>query len=169
MNKKGSGYKPFKRWEYHWSHYLQEDGIIASAETLWKAWELKQKMAKSVNATSNWTPKGPISQSSNSGQGRINTVMVDPNNANTIYVGAPAGGLWRSTDAGVNWTPLTDDLPQIGVSGIAIDPNNSNIIYISTGDDDAGESYSIGVLKSKTNLQQNVMQCFNLRNANQIW
>ena len=33
-------------------------------------------------------------------------------------------------------------------SGIAIDPNNSDIIYISTGDDDAGDSFSIGVLKS---------------------
>ncbi len=148
IDKKGSGYKPFKRWEYHWSQYLQEDGTIAPAEHLWKAWEQKQQMAKSTNVVSNWITKGPFSQSSNSGQGRVNTVVVDPNNANTIYVGAPAGGLWKSTDAGVNWTPLTDDLPQIGVSGIAIDPNNSNIIYISTGDDDAGDSYSIGVLKS---------------------
>ena len=39
-----------------------------------------------------------------------------------------------------NWTPLSDDLPQIGVSGIAIDPNDSNTIYIATGDDDAGDS-----------------------------
>jgi len=147
-DKKGSGYKPFKRWEYHWSHYLQEDGTIAPSEHLWKAWEQKQKMAKSATAVSDWSSKGPFSQSSNSGQGRINTILVDPNNANTIYAGAPSGGLWRSTDNGVNWTPLTDDLPQIGVSGIAIDPTDSQIIYISTGDDDAGDSYSIGVLKS---------------------
>jgi hypothetical protein len=146
--KKGSGYKPFKRWEYHWSQYLLQDGTIAPAENLWNAWEEKQKMAKSSTAVSNWSALGPFAQSSNSGQGRINTIVVDPNNANTIYVGAPAGGIWKSTDAGVNWTPLTDHLPQIGVSGIAIDPNNSNIIYISTGDDDAGDSYSIGVLKS---------------------
>jgi len=148
VDKKGSGYKPFKRWEYHWSHYLQEDGTIAPASHLWKAWEQKQKMTKSAQAVSNWTTKGPFSQSSNSGQGRINTVVVDPNNVNLLYVGAPSGGLWKSTDNGVNWTPLIDNLPQIGVSGIAIDPNNSNIIYISTGDDDAGDSYSIGVLKS---------------------
>jgi len=148
IDKKGSGYKPFKRWEYNWSRYLQEDGTIAPAEHLWKAWEQKQQMTKSAKVVSNWISKGPFSQSSNSGQGRVNTVVVDPNNANTIYAGAPAGGIWKSTDAGVNWTPLTDDLPQIGVSGIAIDPNNSQIIYISTGDDDAADSYSIGVLKS---------------------
>ncbi len=147
-DKKGSGYKPFKRWEYHWSRYLQQDGTIAPAKSLWDAWEQKQKMTKSSMAVSNWSTKGPISQSSNSGQGRINTVMVDPNDDNIIYVGAPAGGLWRSNDAGINWTPLIDNLPQIGVSGVAIDRNNSNVIYISTGDDDAGDSYSIGVLKS---------------------
>ena len=147
-DKKGSGYKPFKRWEYHWSHYLLEDGTIAPPQHLWDAWKQKNELAKSSKATSNWTDKGPFDQSSKSGQGRINTVVVDPNTPTTIYIGAPAGGLWKSTDDGVNWTPLTDDLPQIGVSGIAIDPNNSNIIYISTGDDDAGDSYSIGVLKS---------------------
>ena len=148
INKKGSGYKPFKRWEYHWSRYLQEDGTIAPAQSLWDAWEQKQKITKTSTAVSDWSSIGPFSQSSNSGQGRINTVFVDPNNADIIYAGAPAGGLWKSTDAGINWTPLTDQLPQIGVSGIAIDPNNSNVIYISTGDDDAGDSYSVGVLKS---------------------
>ena len=65
-----------------------------------------------------------------------------------MYVGAPAGGIWKSTDAGITYIPLIDHLPQIGVSGIAIDPNNSNIIYIATGDDDAGDSYSVGVWKS---------------------
>ena len=148
INKKGSGYKPFKRWEYHWSHYLQADGTIAPAQHLWNAWEQKKVMEKNSKATSNWSDKGPFSISTVVGQGRINTVLVDPNNPNILYAGAPAGGLWKSTNTGTTWTPLTDDLPQIGVSGIAIDPNDSNIIYIATGDDDAGDSYSVGVLKS---------------------
>ena len=49
-----------------------------------------------------------------------------------MYVGAPAGGIWKSTDGGVTYIPLVDHLPQIGVSGIAIDSNNSDIIYIAT-------------------------------------
>ncbi len=148
IDKKGSGYKPFKRWEYHWSHYLQADGTIAPAEHLWKAWEQKKAMSKNSNAISDWTDKGPFSISTVRGQGRINTVVLDPNNANIIYAGAPSGGLWKSTNAGVNWNPLTDDLPQIGVSGIAIHPSDSNTIYIATGDDDAGDAYSVGVFKS---------------------
>jgi hypothetical protein len=155
-NKKGSGLKPFKRWEYHWSHYTKTDGTIAPASDLWAAWKQKNELntTSSINAndTSNWASLGPYSHTNtaswSSGQGRVNVVAIDPSNANTYYVGAPAGGIWKSIDAGINWQPLTDHLPQIGVSGIAIAPRDSNIIYIATGDDDANDSYSVGVWKS---------------------
>ncbi|WP_024772937.1 VPS10 domain-containing protein [Aquimarina macrocephali] len=150
---KGSGYKPFKRWQEYWKNSLLPDGTIPTPEHLWKAWEEKNNMASSsTKAAASWLPMGPfdheVTGSWSPGQGRVNVVIVDPNNPNTFYIGAPAGGIWKSTDKGANWTSLSDDLPQIGVSGIAIDPNNSNIVYISTGDDDANDSYSIGILKS---------------------
>ncbi|MDB9842659.1 T9SS type A sorting domain-containing protein [Polaribacter sp.] len=156
-SKKGSGYKPFKRWEQHWSHYLMEDGSIAPPSVLWDAWREKNALESAKNKTnqsptSTWTSIGPAvvanTATKTAGQGRVNAIALDPNDPNTIYVGAPAGGIWKSTNNGIDWMPLADNLPQIGVSGIAIDPNNSNVIYISTGDDDAGDSYSIGVLKS---------------------
>jgi photosystem II stability/assembly factor-like uncharacterized protein len=156
-SKKGSGYKPFKRWEQHWSHYLMEDGSIAPPSVLWDAWREKNALESTKNKTnqsptSTWTSIGPAvvanTATKTAGQGRVNAIALDPNDPNTIYVGAPAGGIWKSTNNGIDWMPLADKLPQIGVSGIAIDPNNSNVIYISTGDDDAGHSYSIGVLKS---------------------
>ena len=146
FKKKGSGHKPFKRWENHWKDYLLENGTIATPEVLWNSWSQKQSLKKSD--ISNWESIGPYTTNVKSGQGRVNTFAIDPNNSKTFYVGAPAGGIWKSTDAGINWNPLSDDLPQIGVSGIAIDPNNSNIIYISTGDDDARDTYSVGVMKS---------------------
>lgn len=157
--KKGSGYKPFKRWANHWQDYLQQDGTIAPPAVLWEAWERKQDAEAQQtpfgvpdNSVINWSNPGPAvvtnSSVSISGQGRLNTIIKDPNNPLTLYVGSPAGGIWKSTDDGTNWTPLSDNLPQIGVSGIAIDPTDSNIIYIATGDDDAGDSYSVGVMKS---------------------
>jgi chitodextrinase len=156
-DKKGSGYKPFKRWEYQWRNNMHPDGTFITPAEVRAAMESK-KQAKASRAgsalarVSNWQPVGPLTHTNtgswSSGQGRLNVVYVDPNNANTIYVGAPAGGIWKSTNAGANWTPLSDQLPQIGVSGIVTDPNNSNIVYIATGDKDAGDSYSIGVLKS---------------------
>ncbi|WP_299622534.1 T9SS type A sorting domain-containing protein [uncultured Tenacibaculum sp.] len=157
-NKKGSGFKPFKRWENHWSHYLKPDGSFKTFNDLKNSWlEKKELRSRSNNNTSEWKPLGPYSNSNTyssnsfkqSGQGRINAIIVDPNNSNTFYIGAPAGGIWKSTDAGLNWTPLTDFLPHIGVSGIAINPDNSNIIYIATGDDDANDSFTAGVWKSE--------------------
>jgi photosystem II stability/assembly factor-like uncharacterized protein len=75
-------------------------------------------------------------------------MAIDPSNDQIWYAGAPSGGLWKSFDAGQSWDPIFDEYPQIGVSGIAIDETNTDIIYIATGDDDALDSYSIGVMKS---------------------
>lgn len=144
--KKGSGYKPFRRWENHWKNQLGKNGFISTPQMIWRSWAQKSNLPKSV--VSDWTSIGPYTTNVKQGQGRVNTFIIDPNDPKTFYVGAPAGGLWRSVDAGVNWTPLSDELPQIGVSGIAIDKNDSNIIYIATGDDDARDTYSVGVLKS---------------------
>lgn len=156
-NKKGSGYKPFMRWVEHWKNATNDQGYVISAQELWAAWEQKNQAKLNKNSLymslppCSWQPIGPTqnaSPQSTRGRGRVNVICVDPSNPNTIYLGAPAGGIWKSINAGVSWTPLTDYLPQIGVSGIAVDANNSNIIYISTGDKDAGDCPSIGVLKS---------------------
>lgn len=157
--KKGSGYKPFKRWENYWKNLVNEQGRIVTPQELWQVWEQKSKSKSSRNSNSamalppsNWTPIGPFTHTNtgswSSGQGRVNFVYVDPTTSSTIYVGSPAGGIWRSIDNGSTWTPLSDNLPQIGVSGIVVDQTNSNVIYIATGDKDASDTYSIGVLKS---------------------
>lgn len=155
-NKKGSGYKPFMRWETHWRNLSNEQGYLISADELWAAWQEKNQAKAMRNSMalppSDWQPVGPFTHTNtgswSSGQGRVNFVYEDPNNSNTVYLGSPAGGIWKSTDAGVNWQPLSDFLPQIGVSGIVVDHTNSNVIYIATGDKDASDTYSVGVLKS---------------------
>lgn len=158
-NEKGSGHKPYMRWSNYWQNLTDESGKIISADLFWDAWKQKNelKYARKFKTnfalpTSNWLPVGPFNHtntgSRSSGQGRVNYVYVDPSNSNTIYIGAPAGGIWKSIDAGINWSPLTDQLPQIGVSGITVDFSNSNVIYIATGDKDGGDTYSVGVYKS---------------------
>ena len=150
---KGSGFKPFKRWESLYANYLNEDGTVMSHKQLWDVWQQINSQSRSTQVDdSDWRNIGPLTHTNtgswSAGQGRVNAFAVDPTNPNTLFVGTPAGGIWKSTDAGDSWTPLTDQLPQIGVSGIAIDPTDTNIIYIATGDDDAGDSTSIGVMKS---------------------
>lgn len=154
-NAKGSGFKPFMRWENHWRNKVNRQGYQITPQEMWTAFNQKNSFKTNRAAavpTSVWEPIGPFSHTNtgswSNGQGRVNVVYVDPSNENTIYIGTPAGGIWKSTTGGTSWIALSDNLPQIGVSGIAVDPNNSDIIYISTGDCDGSDSYSIGVLKS---------------------
>lgn len=152
---KGSGFKPYARWKEYWQYYLNADRTLMSSEQIADQY-LQTKgntNAKTAGADlSNWQPLGPFTHTNkgswSSGQGRVNITTVDPNNPNTIYIGSANGGLWRSTNNGTSWIPLTDFLPSIGISGIAIDPSDSKIIYISTGDEDGNDAYTDGIYKS---------------------
>ena len=151
---KGSGYKPFKRWESLYKNYVNPDGTLMTSAQVMETWQQKNAMKSRRSADlSNWESVGPLdhinSGSWSSGQGRVNAMAVDPSNTSTYYVGAPAGGIWKSTDSGTTWEPLIDQFPQIGVSAIAVHPTNSDIIYIGTGDDDAGDASGIGILKTE--------------------
>lgn len=151
---RGSMYKIYKRWEYmNWDRTFPT-GERPNQAHLWK--EMKKFNATHASGskkTANWEEIGPRVWEENTGHwnpgiGRINVVAVDPNDSEVVYIGAPAGGCWKTTDEGETWEVLTDDLPVMGVSAIAIDPTNSDIVYIGTGDRDASHTYSIGVLKS---------------------
>ncbi len=156
-NGKGSGWKQFKRWEYFTEQrvYPSGDRTVITPGIAWvEAQKFKDKYSCTNNHVRNsWTELGPhtsavVTGHWSPGVGRIDAIAVDPSNSDIVYCGSPSGGLWKTTDAGSTWTPLTDFLPVIGISSIAIDPNNSDIIYISTGDKDSYNVYSIGVLKS---------------------
>jgi photosystem II stability/assembly factor-like uncharacterized protein len=160
---KGKGYKQFKRWEYYWETRLLPNGDFPKSSVTVEEW-LNYKNSHTnedrSSVAANWTFKGPSSSASGySGIGRINCIAFHPSNANTFWVGTPAGGLWKTTNGGLNWTTNSDNFPVLGVSDIAIDPTNANIMYLATGDGDMGslsaliggangDTKSIGVLKS---------------------
>ena len=75
-----------------------------------------------------------------------NAIAVDPTNASVAYLGAPEGGVWKTTDGGAHWTPLTDTQPSLAIASITIDPTNHNIVYAGTGD---SYLYGEGLLKSQ--------------------
>jgi hypothetical protein len=84
--------------------------------------------------------------------GRVTALAVDTSDTtgNTIYLGAAAGGAWKTTNGGSSWTPLTDNQPSLAVGSIAVDPNNHNTIYVGTGEDNFNLDgfYGVGILKS---------------------
>ena len=66
--------------------------------------------------------------------GRIKAVVVHPTDPDLVYIGAAAGGVWRSKDGGANWEPLFDDKNAIAVGALAMDPNDPEILYAGTGE-----------------------------------
>lgn len=144
---KGKGYKQFKRWEYFTEQRVFPDGQRPDPASLALAFNGVQQAQATTNG-GHWKPRGPYNGNALGGAGRVNRVVFDPNNSNIIWAGTPGGGLWKSTDAGSSWTTNTDLLPNLGVSDIEIDPTNTQIMYLATGDKDAGDTYSYGVLKS---------------------
>jgi len=103
--------------------------------------------------TVNWTNLGPTPGyyfSYGNISSRITSVKFDPNNPNTIYIGAAYGGIWKSTNGGSNWTAKTDNEVSLSTGSITIDPTNTNVIYYGTGEATySGASYyGRGLLKS---------------------
>lgn len=156
---RGKGFKQFSRWAAFVEPRVYPTGNLANASRS-KAYQEYQKYLQSNPAAklfataaptatnANWTALGPFGSPTNGDAGRLQCVRFNPAGTNTIYVGAAAGGLWVSTNGGTSWTTNTDQLASLGVADIAIDPSNPNIMYIATGDNDAGDTHSTGVLKS---------------------
>ena len=73
--------------------------------------------------------------------GRVTATAVDPTDpsGNTIFVGSENGGVWKTTDGGANWTPLTDFVTNqsgqpINVPVGAIAVSNDGTVFVGTGD-----------------------------------
>ncbi|TND08272.1 MAG: glycoside hydrolase precursor [Bacteroidetes bacterium] len=86
----------------------------------------------------NWVHKGPFSASGSSFKtGRGDCIALHPdydNNTNkTIYLGSHAGGLWKTTDGGDNWTNVNSVGQRLyeGVSAIAIAPGANGTVYVA--------------------------------------
>ncbi|HUK18952.1 MAG TPA: hypothetical protein VLW65_21175 [Bryobacteraceae bacterium] len=66
--------------------------------------------------------------------GRVTAVAGIPSNAATYYMGTPGGGLWKTIDGGVVWTPIFDQERVDSVGAVAVAPSNPNVVYVGTGD-----------------------------------
>jgi hypothetical protein len=163
------GYLQFKRWEYFMEPRVFPSGDLSLPSKTWEYFQdylnntpsalqmynqgngnpsIQNSIGPNTIQSSNWTFAGPVGGPIGTGAGRIGFIRLDPTNPNTIWAGAPAGGLWKSTNGGASWTTNTDFLTVIGVSDVVIDSTNTQIMYLATGDGDHSDTYSTGVLKS---------------------
>ncbi len=77
--------------------------------------------------------------------GRVTTVTGVPSQPHTFYMGVASGGLFRTTDDGVTWTPMTDGKVPVGSTGsVAVADSDPNVIFLGTGSDDVRSNVSTG-------------------------
>ncbi len=82
-----------------------------------------------IGFSADWSVKGP-----NNFGGRVNTLVMPPNQEDTIYAGFAVGGVYRTYDGGENWTPIFNNLPSMAVGHLVLDPNDTQTLYLGTGD-----------------------------------
>lgn len=132
-----------------------------------QAWEFRDAMAAAVTAApsgpsaaaqsvvgDSWVDIGPAPVYESTGKhssGRIRAVVIDPGDpsSRTFYIGAAQGGIWKTTDGGAHWVPLTDHEASLATGSLALDPQDTSIVYAGTGESGGGDAYyGAGVLKS---------------------
>ncbi len=154
MEEELGGYELYKRWENFMAPRVYPSGDKTLASKAYEEYQKymnensSQKNISNSITSSTWQPIGPFGDLAGANAGRINAVRMDPVSPTGYWACAPDGGLWSTTNTGSTWNTNTDALSAIGCSDVVFDPTNSQNMYMASGDGDAGDCYSLGVLKS---------------------
>jgi photosystem II stability/assembly factor-like uncharacterized protein len=101
--------------------------------------------------------------------GRVTTVTGVPSQPKTFYMGVASGGLFKTTDSGVTWTPITDGKVPLGSTGsVAVADSDPNVIYLGTGSDGVRSNVSTGRGMYKSTDGGQTWKFIGLYNAGQI-
>lgn len=113
---------PFPDFDWQgWRNTLQQTRIAETAQR-------RGSGGCGANLTP-WTNQGPMNVA-----GRCNTLAVKPDDENTLLAGFSGGGLFKSTDGAVTWTPVFDDNPELSIGDVVFAPTQPNLVFAGTGD-----------------------------------
>jgi len=85
--------------------------------------------ALSTEAALNWQLAGPTNV-----PGRITDLAIDPNDSATIYAANAGAGIFKTTDRGLTWKAIFDEVGTYSMGAVTVDPNNPNVVYAGTGE-----------------------------------
>lgn len=108
--------------------------------------------------TGSWRPIGPNGVFEAGGgffgsapqldAGRVVAVVPSSTAGGPLFIGTASGGVWRSNDDGLTWTPMTDDQCALTIGAITVDPSSPSTMYAGTGEENTGMPGCGGVLRS---------------------
>lgn len=83
--------------------------------------------------------------------GRVSDFAVNPNNSSEYYVASASGGVWKTTNAGVTYTPIFDKQGSYSIGCVSLAPSNASIVWVGSGENNNQRSvaYGDGVYKSE--------------------
>ncbi|MFV1986240.1 MAG: WD40/YVTN/BNR-like repeat-containing protein [Gemmatimonadota bacterium] len=75
---------------------------------------------------------------------RFSAVAGIPGDPYTYYVGAASGGVYKTTDGGVNWDEIFDDQPVQSIGALAVSLSDPNVVWAGTGEGKIRSHVSLG-------------------------
>jgi hypothetical protein len=100
--------------------------------------------------------------------GRLTDIEGVPGNPDVVYVAPASGGLWKTTNGGITWTPIFDHQGTISIGDIALEPGNPDVIWVGTGEDNPRNSVSFGDGVYKSTDGGKTWQFMGLRDTERI-
>ncbi len=125
---------------------LDSDQMLERTRWGYERWLSAEQHRNTKGSTSDgWVSLGPTN-----GAGRMTALAPHPTVDGTLLAGAASGGVWKTTDHGSSWRPLTDGLADLSVGALAIAPANPEVVYIGSGEAGIGSFFvpGIGLLRS---------------------
>jgi len=117
-------------------------GVALLGLTLFVSAPLAQTAGEDLYSGLRWRNIGPFHG------GRVSAVTCAIQEPGTCYLGAPQGGIWKTTSAGVTWFPIFDQFKNVSsIGSIQVAPSDPSIVYAGTGDS-VGGSLGDGMYKS---------------------
>ena len=83
--------------------------------------------------------------------GRIADIAVSSRDRNTWFIAVGSGGLWKTTNAGITWTPVFDEQASYSIGEVTLDPTNPDRVWVGTGENVSGRhvGWGDGVYRSR--------------------
>jgi photosystem II stability/assembly factor-like uncharacterized protein len=100
--------------------------------------EAKDRVTAEALSGLEWRGIGPAVTS-----GRVIDIAVRPDHRATWYL-ATVGGVWKTENTGISWTPVFDSEGSFSIGCVTIDPRNPHVVWVGTGENNSQRSVSYG-------------------------